>query len=61
LHQPEAAYPASSERRAVSRDWPQGTGVLSSSRRLSQNDGLATASWVTTRPIVGASARRRLL
>jgi hypothetical protein len=31
--------------------------VLSSSLRLSQNDGLARASWVMTRPIVGARAQ----
>jgi hypothetical protein len=34
--------------------------MLSSSLRLSQNDGRATASWVMTLAIVGASLRRRL-
>ena len=48
-------------RRAVSRDAPQGSGVASSSRRLSHHDGLTRARWLIALASSGAAARNRLL
>ena len=56
-----AGVAASSERLTVSRLWPQGTGVASSSRHWSHHDGQATAKtrriWLTS----GAARRSRRL
>jgi hypothetical protein len=51
------------QRRAltVSRDWPQGSGVASSSRNPSHQDGAAIARWRMARLRWWAAWRRRLL
>ena len=45
----------------VSLDWPQGTGVESTSRRISCQDGLSRANAVIAAEINGPAARMRLL
>jgi hypothetical protein len=49
------------ERLRVCRDWPHGTGVESSDRRRSQNDGERRPSCSMTRQTCSASYRSRLL
>src|SRR2546426_639329 len=53
--------PASSERLTVSREAPQGTGVESSRRSRSHQEGLRRARWRTACARSLAAARRRRL
>ena len=56
---PYPAYPDRPERRAVTADWPQGTGVASISRSSSAVAGVASASQRRAASISGASSSNR--
>ncbi len=56
---PSPAQPASSERLTVSRLWPHGIGVASSSRHWSHHDGEATAKARRMLATRGAARRSR--